>query len=250
MSSNKTIVIVPGAWHKSHFFEQTASHLQAAGYNCSPIDLASVGASPPVTSFQPDVELIKQAITRAADAGHDITVIGHSYGSVPACAAIQNLDKKSRAAANLPGGVTQKIFLCSFLLPAGLTPLQGLSGPPPTWLEVSPDGTQAVCTNPSWAFYNDLPKQEQDKWAATLLPHSFQVFSSPLTYEAWRDVPSSYIYCTLDNAIPIADQKRMVEETAKGVDIRTVQLESSHSPFLSMPETLARTIGELIEGRN
>lgn len=63
-------------------------------------------------------------------------------------------------------------------------------------------------------------------------------------------MPSSYIYCTLDNAIPIADQKRMVEETAKGVDIRTVQLEASHSPFLSMPETLARTIGELIEGRN
>lgn len=248
MAANKTIVIVPGAWHIPDFFDETASHLKAAGYNCSPVYLASLGASPPIKDFTPDVEVVAKAITEAADAGQDVIVIGHSYGSVPACAAIQGLDKKSRAAANQPGGVVHKIFLCSFLIAHGNFPLQALSGPPPHWLEVSPDGTSATCTDPHYAFYNDVPKDVQDKWAARLKPHSFGVFSSPQTYEAWRDVPSSYIYCTQDNAIPITDQKMMVEKTAQGVDIKTVELDASHSPFLSMPETLAKTIIGLVEG--
>lgn len=80
----------------------------------------------------------------------------------------------------------------------------------------------------------------------SLQPHSYQVFHTPLTYEGWRHVPTTYIYCTLDAAIPIHIQKMMVEETAKGVNINTEELNAGHSPFINMPEAYFSNPGRLL----
>lgn len=55
-------------------------------------------------------------------------------------------------------------------------------------------------------------------------------------------MPTTYIYCTLDAAIPIHIQKMMVEETAKGVDIHTDEINAAHSPFINVPEAVAASI--------
>jgi len=45
--------------------------------------------------------------------------------------------------------------------------------------------------------------------------------------------------CTEDCTIPAWHQRRMAENTS-----RVVELTASHSPFLSMPDTLARVLAD------
>jgi pimeloyl-ACP methyl ester carboxylesterase len=68
--------------------------------------------------------------------------------------------------------------------------------------------------------------------------------SSPLTYEAYRDIPAAYIFCTEDRAFPIAGQQNVVQTT--GIQ-RTTSLNASHSPFLSDPDGVVDFIRELLE---
>ncbi|KAJ5698564.1 hypothetical protein N7462_000569 [Penicillium macrosclerotiorum] len=74
-------------------------------------------------------------------------------------------------------------------------------------------------------------------------------FHSNITFEAWRYVPSTYLYCLKDQAIPHPVQKMMVEEVAKGVDIHTDVVNASHSPFYTVPDHVSAAIKKAAGGR-
>ncbi|EME85213.1 uncharacterized protein MYCFIDRAFT_135495, partial [Pseudocercospora fijiensis CIRAD86] len=176
--------------------------LEAAGYNIVLIDLPSVGPPKYLPNIDADVQEIRKNIEKAADAGQNVVVVGHSYGSIPASEAIQDLDIKSRRAAGKPGGVTHLFFLAAFIIPEGQTLISAFGGNDLPWFRVSedkmsvwPEGSAEIC-------YNDLSEEEQNAAVAKLVPQSYQVMHSPVTYAAWRDVPCTYLYCTKDNAIP------------------------------------------------
>jgi pimeloyl-ACP methyl ester carboxylesterase len=59
----------------------------------------------------------------------------------------------------------------------------------------------------------------------------------PLTETAWKTIPSTYIVCEADNAVPVAAQELMAK---RANDV--YRLNTSHSPFLSQPAALARFI--------
>jgi hypothetical protein len=59
----------------------------------------------------------------------------------------------------------------------------------------------------------------------------------PLTETSWTSVPSTYVVCESDNAIPVAAQEQMAQR-ADHVE----RLNTSHSPFLSQPAEAARLI--------
>lgn len=65
---------------------------------------------------------------------------------------------------------------------------------------------------------------------------------SEVTVEAWKDIPSAYLVCTKDNAIPLPIQEGMIAgaqgANSKAFDI-VEKVEASHSPFLSLPEKTA-----------
>jgi hypothetical protein len=66
---------------------------------------------------------------------------------------------------------------------------------------------------------------------------------SPVQYAAWKHVPSTYIFCTEDQALSYETQLGIVERARKeGMLLRTERLEASHSPFLSMPEAVVDVI--------
>jgi hypothetical protein len=76
---------------------------------------------------------------------------------------------------------------------------------------------------------------------------------APLTSAAWKLMPVHYMLCELDNAIPLAFQRKMCEDAiALGADVRMTSVQAGHSPFLSMPETVERwirgTAGEIVKG--
>lgn len=93
---------------------------------------------------------------------------------------------------------------------------------------------------PEKIFYNDMTEAEQRKWAARLRPFSHKRFYSNLSYVGWRDIPSTYIDCWHDQVVPIDAQSGMV--TGSGVPFQKETLDTSHSPFLSMPDQVAAAV--------
>ena len=66
---------------------------------------------------------------------------------------------------------------------------------------------------------------------------SYASMRQPLTETAWETIPSTYVVCEDDNAIPVALQEQMAQ---RADDVQ--RMSTSHSPFLSQPEALTRLI--------
>lgn len=90
-------------------------------------------------------------------------------------------------------------------------------------------------------FYNDLPEDEAKRWSDLLRPSSWHAIRGESADAAYMDVPSGYLYCTNDNAFPYEMQKRLIGGAveAGAQFVLTDTMDSSHSPFLSMPERAA-----------
>ena len=59
----------------------------------------------------------------------------------------------------------------------------------------------------------------------------------PVRAVGWRDVPSTYVICDLDHAIPVPAQEAMAAHADT-----THRLRSDHSPFLTDPDAVADLI--------
>lgn len=77
-----------------------------------------------------------------------------------------------------------------------------------------------------------------------MLPHALLSFRTPNPPSAWRDSVydgrRGYIRCTEDACIIPAAQKAMVEHSGVEWDVR--ELQSGHSPQLSVPEKVAELV--------
>ena len=67
--------------------------------------------------------------------------------------------------------------------------------------------------NPNWRFYADLPEEQQDRWSALLRPCPAMVQLTPLDNAAYFHVPSTYLFCENDRAVPLPVQQWMVDNT-------------------------------------
>ncbi|MER6435848.1 alpha/beta hydrolase [Streptomyces sp. NPDC001185] len=83
---------------------------------------------------------------------------------------------------------------------------------------------------PLEALYGDVEPHLAQESVARLGRQSLASVAQPLTQAAWRTVPSTYILCEEDMAIPLPLQEAMAARAG-----RTVRLRSGHSPFLSQP---------------
>jgi len=195
--------------------------MQLDGIRVRRVDLPSVNADPALLGdMYDDAALIRETVS-----GIDgpAVICAHSYGGIPA----------SEGAADLPN-LTGLVYLCAFQLDAGESLASALNGPPPDWQDLHPDQGYSDALRPEQIFYADVDP-DLATWAATRLAHqSLAALTQPQTRAAWRKVPSTYIVCEHDQAIPVAAQEAMSRRAAK-----TLRLPTSHSPFLADPSRLA-----------
>ena len=239
-----SLVFVPGAWHSPAHFSPIISQLTNLGYHCTSATLPSTGPLFPVTTFDPDVEAIRKIILVELDRGQNVVLVTHSYGGVPGASALSGLSTKSRTAEGHSTSVVALAMMCSFVVPAGISLKElGQGREPPPWhvyegdiVNIGPPGSEAL-------LYHDLPPSEASHWASLLRPFSFKMGESKSLYSPWADISTSYLLCSLDRVIPLALQQTMVQRVLDGgAQFRTEEVESSHSPFLSMPERTAEFI--------
>jgi hypothetical protein len=90
---------------------------------------------------------------------------------------------------------------------------------------------------PETVFFNDVDTRTARRAVSQLGYQSYVSMRQPLTETAWRTIPSTYVICERDNALPVATQE-LIADRADDVQ----RMSTSHSPFLSQPAELARLI--------
>ncbi len=212
-----TLLLVHGAWHGSWCWSSLVPELD--GLDVRTVDLPSSGADPAALGGLDD----DVAVVRAALDGIDgpVVVAAHSYGGIPVAEAVTADDDAQHL-----------VYVCAFMLDAGESLLAAIGGEAPPWWDER--GDSIAVRTPLDIFYADVDPAVAADGVARLGLQSRQSFAQPLTRAAWHDVPSTYVVCAQDAAIPPPAQEAMSQRAG-----RVERLDASHSPFLSQPAALA-----------
>ncbi|MFE0257990.1 alpha/beta hydrolase [Streptomyces sp. NPDC059010] len=214
------ILLVHGAWHGAWCWEMLIPELTALGWRVATVDLPSASSDPENTAgMYDDARVIRDSLNAI---GGQVTVLAHSYGGIPATEAV----------ADVPH-VSQFIYLSAFQVDEGVSLSIQSGGQMPG----GETGTLPAPEDPRSFFYADAAPEDAERAAARLVLQSVKSFGEPVTTAGWKTVPSSYIICEQDMAMPVAFQESMAIRSE-----RVYRLSSSHSPFLSMPAELAGII--------
>ncbi|WP_432937475.1 alpha/beta hydrolase [Kribbella sp. CA-253562] len=81
-------------------------------------------------------------------------------------------------------------------------------------------------------FYQDVSDDEAAAYCALTTKQRLSAFQQPLTGAGWHAIPSTYVVCTEDRALPAEKQRWMSAQAGC-----TREIASSHSPFASRPQT-------------
>jgi pimeloyl-ACP methyl ester carboxylesterase len=221
-----TVVLVHGAWHGCWCWDSVVPRLEERGLDVRTVALPSIDADP-----ASGADLSGDAATVAAVLdGVDTPALlcGHSYGGVVV----------TRAAAGRTD-IARLVYLAAFMPDAGES-LFSITGGPAPWIVQQIDGR--VLPDPGLAcdtFYGDCSPAVQQLSLERLRPMPTAPFSEPVPEAAWRTIPSTYVVCTQDEAIPVEWQR---DFAARADEV--IELEASHSPFLSQPEALTDLLAE------
>lgn len=126
MESKPVILIAHGAWHPPVCYDGLKTKLEEAGYTVVVPHLPSVGDSTTVT-WRDDTEAILKAALPIFDDGHEVLVVAHSYGGIPATRAIHGHQVEDRAKQNQKGGFKAVLYVAAFCVPKGMS-LLAISG--------------------------------------------------------------------------------------------------------------------------
>ncbi|MFZ5962873.1 alpha/beta fold hydrolase [Thalassococcus sp. BH17M4-6] len=230
------ILLVHGSCHGAWCWRDVLGPLTDLGHHVRAIDLPSHGEDPtPLGDVTLDLyaRAILDALTRPT------LVVGHSMAGYPI----------SRAADLDPSRIARLIYLCAYVpwpdhslvdmrLRAPRQPILKA-------LEKSADGL-SFSIRPEHArevFYHDCPDDAVQYALDRLCPQAILPQATKITLGAnYASVPRSYIRCTEDGAVPPEFQATMAADFDPDT---VVHMQTSHSPFLSDPAGLARTIDAL-----
>jgi pimeloyl-ACP methyl ester carboxylesterase len=227
-----TVGLVHGAWHGSWCWNRLAPHLETLGHRVLAVDLPVEDASAGLTRY---AELTAELLV---DDGDDIVLVGHSLGgaTIPLVARLRP--------------VRHLVFLCALLPEPGKSAtdryreqdvfVQGFAGMTDTREDGAsfwPDAAAAVR-----CFFHDCDPDDAAWAVSRLRPQSAAPRSERWPPDAIPDVERSSIVCRDERCISPAWSRRMsIDE----LGVQPVELDGSHSPFLSRPAELAAVIARV-----
>lgn len=228
------ILLVHGAWHSSACWDNVIPLLQEKALTVQALDLPGRGKPP--TSFK-GICLethVEATIAHLREYHTKVILVGHSFGGVVI----------SQVAERVPEWVDRLIYIAAFVPLHGLSltdeASQSLTAGVSTELIVDLKNNAVTLTlSPQVAecFYHLCPSVEVPSLLATLQAEPYRPFIDNVTLTASRfgQIRKYYLVCDEDKTVPSRDQLRM----AKQHGCVCVHLPADHSPFYSMPATLA-----------
>ncbi|KAJ4344068.1 hypothetical protein N0V95_006401 [Ascochyta clinopodiicola] len=246
MSSNPTIVLVPGSFSAAGAYASFIALLRAQNLTALAIQLPSTQKrhpQPPAT-LQDDAAHVRGVVEQliAEGEGTEVVVLAHSYGGSVVSEAVAGLGIK----AGKKGGVRRLVFLSATVPRVGENQVEAMKleeGFLPAevggYMHMDPVlMAPLVC--------NDLPYAEAYEHALQLPYHSAVSFQSKATQASYKDIPLTYIFCERDLIISPEIQQRFIEtvEEVSGKKVDVKRIDAGHCPNWSRPEELAGLVVE------
>lgn len=189
MTSVLTLVLVHGAWHGPWCWELLMEQL--SGVEVRTVALSSSGSDPSnLGDLYEDAAIVRSVV---AEVDGPVVVCAHSYGGAPVTEALAGMGK-----------VRRLVYLCVFQLDVGESLFGVGHGTPPPWWEMHEAEGYIDPLRPREIFYGDVDPLIADAAIARLGHQSLAAVSQPLTQASWHKIPSTYVICERDCAIPPA----------------------------------------------
>ncbi|RDH30333.1 Alpha/beta hydrolase fold-1 [Aspergillus welwitschiae] len=236
---NPTLVFCAGAWYSPVAFGPLIEKLP--DYTCRTVAFPSIEQATEVKDLQPDITAVRSVVEEECDAGNDVAIVLHSWSGLPVSSALDGLSKTERQEAGKPGGVVKLIYLSAFIPDVGESLIGAFGGVAPDWYVRDVENDTVTPDDPFKLFFHDVP--DGQKWAETLRPHAWATKNSPATSAAYLRIPSAYLLCEDDRAIPLFAQEGMVEKArAKGATFETDKVKTGHTPWLVVPDQVVEFV--------
>ena len=218
----KPVVLVHGAWHGPWCWERVTPLLDSAGVQWVAPDLPSCARANEGAGVIDDVRCVEAALDTLPGSEPAI-LLGHSRAG----AVISEAGTHPR--------VGSLVYLTAFLMEPGENIGEMVGFDLAASVDFFPDGASKPKAGPGRGiFYNDC-SDEQTDFALERIRPMFMGGDPVLPPRlAWKQKPTTYVVCSLDNAIPAAAQRKMATRAG-----RMVEWETGHSPFLNRPELVA-----------
>lgn len=219
-----TVVLVHGAWHGPWCFAKVLDGLAARGVDAVAPELPLLGG------LGADADLVADLV-----AGIDgpVVLLGHSYGG-----------QVISAAARDAGNVAHLVYLCALMLDEGESLQDVMASGPNAYDAVKRDGDHRVVI-PELApatFYGDCSQDDIDLALRSCRPMPASPAPAPDGAPAWKSIPSTYVVCEQDKAIPPDGQRHLARHATD-----VVTWDVSHSPFFSRPDLMVDLLAGLAD---
>lgn len=237
-----TFVLVHGAFHAASHWDRVVDELRHAGRTVRAVDLPGRGTRAGAPGgLRANVDALHDEIDAA---GGPVVLCGHSMGGLVLTAAGDHpaVRRLVYVAALMPApGERQS----EFQVEMGAHGSRAVAGMVVEGPEMRFDPAVAV-----EAFYHDCDPADA-AWAVERLvpePLDWALSGDPAVIDendrcsvaAWLRVPSTYIVCTQDRALPLALGRRLASRATV-----TIELDAGHSPFVSMPKRVAEILEDI-----
>jgi pimeloyl-ACP methyl ester carboxylesterase len=222
ITTKPSIVLIHGAFADASGWQKIILALEEKGF---PVTAVQV----PLRSLADDVATTVRALQSQKG---DVVLVGHSYGGAIITGA-------GAASAN----VKALVYVSAFAPDQGeaLGPLIESKAPSSLTPAIVPDSAGFLYIDRTKfrdVFAADVTDSEAAVMAATQKPISSAIFGEPSGAAAWKTIPSWYIVAKQDHAIN-PDLERFFATRMKST---TVELDSSHVPFISQPAEVVKII--------
>ncbi|WP_020604575.1 alpha/beta fold hydrolase [Spirosoma spitsbergense] len=233
----KTFVLVHGAWQAPYAWQFVKSQLEQKGQKVVVVELPGHGSdmTPPVTLT---IDAYRDKVVTAINSiTGNVVLVGHSLGGMVITATAEKIpdriDKLVYIGAFLPANGQSLLALASTDSTSQLGTALVPSADQLT-LGLKPDRVVPV-------FIADGSDAVKKLVVDNYRPEPAIPFTNPvsITPANFGRVNKYYIYTTQDQAVGLPLQKRMV--AAAGIK-NTVTLNSSHCPFLSIPDQVTNAL--------
>jgi pimeloyl-ACP methyl ester carboxylesterase len=236
-----TFVLIHGAWNVSWCFHKLRPLLEKAGHKVVTPDLPGMGGDEATLASVTLDQWAEFTAELCRSAVGPVILCGHSRAGIVI----------SQAAEAAPEAIDALIYICAMLLPSGMSreAMRSINDPNPAFNAIRiaiPGGSILDVAKAPSILAQHLPLDQAQEFAKHLVAEPAGPIRTALhlTDERYGRVPRHYIECLQDRTIPITDQRRM-----QGLQpcASVTSLDTDHSPFLSMPETLAAALIKVAE---
>lgn len=239
------VVLVHGASHGEWCWSVIRPMLEQRGVRVETLDLPGLGADQTPSGLVTFEQYVNRVVEKLRSDTVPAMLVGHSMGGMVI----------SAAAEVVPEMITRLGFICAFApcsgdslgsLLSSISDFPGLSAAAIARpvnngeaLEFAADAARSI-------FYNCCDADTASRAIDLLRPQSTIPMSAELLLSPARfgAIPSFYITCENDNAIPVAAQRWMAKRAGCS---EVISLAADHSPFLSCPRELATILVSQLE---